>query len=312
MTIAGDSLAAAQALMGVNVLPPWTLRAPIDVGAVVALYGIVAGDRSQSRSLYVRQHLLSPRGGLWIGAAISQIDRTASFSSNSFDAGGWTAHGRTRYTATVTTTSTTDRDVFLDTPFGVHPFVERVRVADASLRIERSGTTFDTELEFGGRFSVEGIDGAQGFANVSIAWRLVHSMRMVVSGGTRLADPLRGTPAWSFASAGIRLASPSSHGIPVRGRSAPPLEATRLSSGRVRIEVAAPATAHTVEIAGTLTGWQPMVLVNENGAWGLTLTIPSGAQRVQVRVDGGEWRVPANLAIETDEFGKRSGVIIVP
>ncbi len=158
-TITSDSVAAAQLLMGATVLPPWTTRAPIDLGAVIALYGISVGDRAQSRSVYVRQHLVYERGGYWVGAAISQVDRTASFASNAFDAGAWITQGRGRFTATVSTTSTDDHDVFLHTSFLVQPFADKVRVADASVTAEYLGETFNMEASLGGRFAVKGLEG---------------------------------------------------------------------------------------------------------------------------------------------------------
>ncbi len=137
-------------------------------------------------------------------------------------------------------------------------------------------------------------------------------IRMIVSVGSQMADPLRGTPQWNFASAGLRLAnSPSRVGFP-RGRSAPALQATRLDDGRYRISIAAPAEARRVEIAGTLTGWEPVELVRGASGWEITLTVPAGPHRVQVRVNSGDWRVPGNLTVVGDEFGQRAGLIILP
>jgi hypothetical protein len=310
-TIAGDSVAAAQLLLGVTVLPPWTSRAPIDFGAVIALYGIAAGDRGQSRAVYARQHLVNEHGGYWAGAAIGQIDRTASFASNAFDVGAWITQGRGRYTATLSTTSTDDHDVFLHTSLKLHPFVEQVRVADAAVTAEFLGETFNMEASVGARFAVKGLDGSRAFASLAVGARVTRLARLVVSFGNQLADPLRGTPEWRYASLGLRFANaPSRAGFP-RGRSGPALLAARLDDGRVRITVAAPATAQRVEIAGTLTGWDPVPLVRGAAGWETTLTLPPGAYRVQVRLNRGDWRVPGNLTVVSDEFGQRAGLIIV-
>jgi hypothetical protein len=141
---------------------------------------------------------------------------------------------------------------------------------------------------------------------------VTRTVRMVVSGGSQLADPLRGTPQWRFASIGMRVASPPS-GIPAsRGRVGPPVEARRLFDGRVQITVSAPGTSTQVEIAGSFTAWQPQALERTDDGWRITLTVPPGAHRIQVRVNGADWRVPSNLPAETDEFGSRAGLIVIP
>jgi hypothetical protein len=311
-TIAGDSVAAAQLLMGVKVLPPWTDRAPIDVGAVYALYGIAAGDRGQSRMLYARQHLLLDRGGYWIGGAFGQIDREASFASDAIDVGAWLTKGRTRLTATLSTTGTDDREVFQNTALRPHPFATSVRVADAMVTVEYSGDRFDFDASAGGRVAVAGLDGSRGFASFAVGMRVAQRARAVAAFGSQLADPLRGTPEWRYASIGMRFANArATTGIPA-GHAGPALEATRTGDGRARITIAAPASAQRVELAGSLTGWEPVALERGLNGWEITLSAPPGIHRVQVRVNGGEWRVPANLTASRDEFGKRSGLIVLP
>jgi hypothetical protein len=47
-------------------------------------------------------------------------------------------------------------------------------------------------------------------------------------------------------------------------------------------------------------------------AWELNAPLPSGTRRLTIRIDGGAWRVPANLAGADDEFGSRVGLLVVP
>jgi hypothetical protein len=312
-TIAGDSVAAAQAMMGVNFLPPWSDRAPIDVGAIVAIYGKAQGDRGQSRALYARQHLIGDRAGLWAGAAVGQIERTAAFASSAFDVAAWIVKGRTRFTLSASTTATTDKDVFEGSGFSVQPFAEKVRVADASGTFEFVGTKYDVELEFGGRFAIKGINGSRGYASGVIGRRITRLARLIFSGGVRLSDPLRGVPAWRFASIGLRFASPSVRVGPAPSHSGPPLFAKRIDDGRVRIIVGAPEGAQRVEISGSFTNWEPRSLGSGVTGWVGEFSAPSGAHRILVRVDGGEWRAPGNLTVEmVDMLGKRVGVIVIP
>jgi hypothetical protein len=83
------------------------------------------------------------------------------------------------------------------------------------------------------------------------------------------------------------------------------------SIGHSRLVVTGASDA-TIEIAGSFTNWEPVLLVRRGGAWELDRPIPSGAHRVLIRVDGGEWFVPANLPAAADDFGGTVGILTVP
>jgi len=42
------------------------------------------------------------------------------------------------------------------------------------------------------------------------------------------------------------------------------------------------------------------------------LTLPAGAHRIAVRVNGGPWRAPRGLAPVNDDFGGKAGVVVIP
>jgi hypothetical protein len=136
--------------------------------------------------------------------------------------------------------------------------------------------------------------------------------QIVLSGGKQLGDPLRGTPEWRFASLGVRLTNVADRPAAARGRVGPPLTATRLDSTHVTIHIDAPEGARTVDVVGTLTRWAPTSLVRDETGWSVIVTAAAGPHQVQVRVDGGEWRPPSNLPAVADEFGQRSGLIVIP
>jgi hypothetical protein len=311
-TVSGDSLAAAQVLFGATALPPWNNRMPFEVEYVVALYGIVAGDRGQSRTMFARQHYRGERGGYWLGGAFGWIDRTTQFHSNEVDAGVWFLAGRTRLTGSVSTTRTDDNSVFEGTSMPPDLGARHVRVGDATIKIEYSGKRFESEALAGIRRGLEGVRGNHGFATVSAGVRVSRMTQIVLGGGSQLADPLRGTPQWQFVSLGVRMTNVAERPAATRGRVAPPLTALRVDSARVTIHVDAPASARSVEIVGTFTRWDPVSLVRDADGWTVTVSAAAGPHQVQVRVDGGEWRPPANLPAVADEFGQRSGLIVIP
>jgi hypothetical protein len=284
---------------------------PIDVGALVALYGITAGDRGQSRVFYARQHGVSERSGWWLGAAYAQIDRATAFSSNALDVGAWIRRGRTQFLASLATSRTDDRGVFEQTDLAPDEFASKYRVADGTFTIQHTRTRLEYEAAGGVRYALEGLEGTRTFAAMSVAWRLRQGLHVIVSGGNQLADPLRGTPEWRFVSAGLRFGNSVTPPRTVEGRLGPTLRFERPDGASVRFLLEAPATASRVEIAGTMTGWEPVAMTLTSRGWEVIVPAVAGPHRVQVRVDGAEWLPPAGLHTVTDEFG-RAGSLILP
>jgi 1,4-alpha-glucan branching enzyme len=77
------------------------------------------------------------------------------------------------------------------------------------------------------------------------------------------------------------------------------------------VRVRAPA-CERVEIMADFTQWEPVQLVRTpNGFWEVTLPMRPGPHRINVRLDGGDWVVPTNVARVTDDFGGVVGLLIV-
>ena len=62
---------------------------------------------------------------------------------------------------------------------------------------------------------------------------------------------------------------------------------------------------------GDFTDWEPVALRRADGRWTLELALAPGVHRLNVRVDGGEWRVPPSLTGVDDGFGGRVGLLVV-
>jgi hypothetical protein len=311
-TIAGDSVAAAQLILAATAVPPWSSRLPIDIGALVALYGIAAGDRGTSRSAFVRQHVLTDRGGYWLGGSIAQTERERAFASNALELGVWRALGIFRFTALASTTQTNDRDVFRNSLPLRDVLPQKVRVADATLIGRIGGDRIDVEAVLGMRYGIEGLGGRRDFGMLSVAVRAFSDAYVVASSGSQLADPLRGTPEWRFVSLGLRFASDAADGRVRRSRLGPLVAVERVSREEILVVIAAPLSARRVEIKGSVSDWLPVAAERADRGWGVRLPAVSGAHQLQVRIDGGSWRVPANLPVVVDEYGVRSGLIVIP
>jgi hypothetical protein len=141
--------------------------------------------------------------------------------------------------------------------------------------------------------------------------------------GNYPADLLQRLPAARFVSLSVRL--PSHSRFQRRddrvGAATQPVVATdgvilRISNsdslrGPRVVRVRAPASER-LEIMADFTEWLPVALVKTPaGVWEITLAVPPGPHRLNVRLDGGDWVVPTNVARVTDEFGGVVGLVLV-
>src|SRR5262249_54151066 len=90
----------------------------------------------------------------------------------------------------------------------------------------------------------------------------------------------------------------------------PTMSVVRADSAR-RIQVVVERAAR-VELMADFTGWNAVVLERSGGMWVTDRIIAPGPHRVAIRIDGGEWIVPANLPRVEDDLGGSVGLITVP
>ena len=188
----------------------------------------------------------------------------------------------------------------------------------------RGVVTLDATL--GARFASRG--GGHGvFGEASATLALGERTLLFLAGGRYPTDPVSGSVAGRYVSGGLRLrvarparlasrtALPSASRPP---RDGDPVPSARLSvvpqpDGAVRLVVHVAGAAASVELAGDFTDWQPWPLRRSgDGTWETELPIPSGLHRLNVRIDGGAWIVPAGLSRTADDFGDEVGIMAVP
>jgi hypothetical protein len=150
---------------------------------------------------------------------------------------------------------------------------------------------------------------------------------LVTSGGNYPVDYAQGLPGGTFVTLGLRIATRRPGYLPVTERerlagsrnaaaplspTAPSLDLHPESGGRVRFRIQAPG-ATRVELMGDFTDWQAVVLDRQGSSeWTATLTASPGLHRMNLRIDGGPWTVPAGIATVRDEFSGVVGIITVP
>jgi hypothetical protein len=194
----------------------------------------------------------------------------------------------------------------------------------ATAQARRGVVTLDATL--GARFASRG--GGHGvFGEASATLALGERTRLFLAGGRYPTDPVSGSVAGRYLSGGVRLrvARPaqlaSRTSLPSASRpprDGDPVASARLSvvtqhDGAVRLVLHVAGAAASVELAGDFTDWQPWPLRRSgDGAWETVLQIPSGVHRLNVRIDGGAWIVPAGLSHTADDFGDEVGIMAVP
>jgi hypothetical protein len=139
-------------------------------------------------------------------------------------------------------------------------------------------------------------------------------LSLVATGGT---DPSRvwlGMPASRFASLGLRVAAPAMARPAPEATVRPSVAAfsvRRTDADGYVITLRVP-NARTVELSGDFTGWHPVAMQQSSpDAWQATASLPTGAHRVNVRVNGDAWQAPPGLPSERDEFNGTVGLFVV-
>lgn len=331
MTYAGDSATAGQAIAAFAWRPIgdglaltgterwWGILARswhMEGGGTGTTFGFSPLGNGGNGSAYIRQRFGLSRTAFWVGGALGHTwrDNTTSHSSHSSaaDAGVSVRMGDVEAVVSLSRFRSSDfalfraSALFLAQSAAAHDLndaIAALRYARGSLAVDATGT-----WRHGVRASLANQQGL--YANVSYA--LSPSFTLACAGGRQLADPVRGSPEARVISLTARVAVwPRGEGraMPVIRASARLLP--QPSGGLLIVRVSAPDSAY-VEIAGTFSDWMPVPMYRTPVGWEAQIPLPSGTHRVAVRVNGGAWWAPANLARMRDEFGGASGLVVVP
>lgn len=259
----------------------------------------------------LRFHVSGTDRGAWLGGALGRsFFGDTSHAASELGTGAWLALADVGLAAAAAYSRAADT-TYVDL------------TANAHWRLPR----LELDALVGARALSDG-GGEGAFGEVSARVSLYGPVDLLLSAGRYPSDPVRGTLAGRFASAGIRLTARPSRPRPSAAlvdllrrepRAAetmtppaiPALDVEPATAGFrvVRVRVAG---ARMVELAADFTDWEPVSLRPVGGnAWETVLPLPAGAHRVNVRVDGGPWIVPRGTRAEQDEYGGMVGVVVV-
>jgi len=284
------------------------LRGEVHGGGSMTAYG---GDSPATGQLLggARLHLTHGRGGAWIGAAAGSVrDPFGWRSSSSGELGAWLQRSRVVAQAVVLPVRIAGGVRYTD-------IEATLRWADS--RVEVTGV-------LGGRSAVAGYeDNSAAWASVNAVGWILPSVGITVGAGSYPRDPGQDLPAATYLSLGVRYSPGSARRastvlsadlLATTARDDPPaITVSGAAAGRRRISYRV-AGARSVEIMGDFTDWTPVAMTptGRAGTWSVTMPVTSGVHQVNVRIDRGEWTVPAGLTPLRDEFGGSVGLLLVP
>jgi hypothetical protein len=279
----------------------------------VALGGSAFPDGARTAQALgsARLHWLGAPVATWIGGALGSMNDGVVWRSVRQAELGASVPLRTASLTVMATPSITD---------------DTLRYTDVLAALGGSSGVFDLSASVGGRLgaALPIVGGDQRvWGGVSVAAWIAPRVAVTVASGTYPVDVTQGFPAGRYISAGMRVGAMRSVRA-VEGARARRISREARAAGVAafalqrregsvfEVRVRAPR-AQEVLVNGDVTGWRPIALVRDrDGWWRGRLVISAATAELVVRVDGGPWLVPPGAEEVVDEFGGRSGRLVVP
>ena len=291
--------------------PAWKSWMLQGTGAFSA-FGQTSLSATTSRDLLIRARNGSLARGFALGGAVgTTIHNETAIPNHRAIADGWFSFKMEQFTADATLTRT--RSVFGGSSILVDISRENANYLDLG-----AGWSHDV-----GAWSISagaGMRGRNGTFDPHDRWQSVNGTVWLASHvgvtldvGRTLEDLTRGVPRTRYLSVGLRAVVQPHIAIVRHERriEGPRITVARAGDAR-RIEISNVSAAR-VELMADFTDWSPVELVAAGtNSWRLERAIPPGPHRVAIRIEGGDWIVPANLPRVDDEFGGTVGLITVP
>ena len=318
----------------------WTSRGVLDGSYVLPLGGSLQGEvtglaeagrhdglaQGTGQLLtQARAHWLAGRGGAWLGGGVGRAWNADNRPVVTIgDLGAWVRLGEVMISASVLRKRldegmTFRRDTFLgygpdsSTPLWGSIVEYTVSAStDAATQLRWTRGIVELDLSLGRRFErgTAG-DGMWGGAS-GLVW-MGKQLAVVASAGTYPGDLAQRLSSSRYASVALRVVpwgAVRPQG-PAGDASAPAFEVREAADGQLTLVLRVRDAAH-VELMGSFTDWKPRTMQRGRaGEFRLTLAIPRGTHRVNVRIDGGDWRAPPGLTAAPDEFLGAAGILVV-
>ncbi len=332
VTLARDSISAAQYIVRASLLPVAWSRTDIDLSATTN--GIVLPGSNGNQSAMLRQFWRVHAVELSASAGAGRTSRLRNASSgHAFGAGAeWLLkNGQWRVGTSLQRSYSDDYQLMEASGIALGRIATRYTLNDVNAQLSWQRGPLWINAQRGWRRGVGATVGnAHGF-NVSAAINMTATTTLIVQTGEQLADVVRGVPQARYTGVAMRWnparARPLRAAVRPSGdtRTSPGVSVVLVPDvrgdevllqrtegvGTITISIAAPPQA-VVELATSQNDWQPVRLAPRGALFVHQLTLPSGTHRIAVRVNGGAWRAPRGLAPVQDDFGGKAGVVVIP
>jgi hypothetical protein len=332
VTLARDSISAAQYIVRASLLPVAWSRTDVDLSATTN--GIVLPGSNGNQSVMLRQLWRVRAFELSASAGAGRTSRLRNASSgHAFGAGAeWQLpNGQWRVSASMQRSYSDDFQLMEASGIALGRIAPRYTLDDVNAQLSWQRGPLWINAQRGWRRGVgAAVGNANGF-NVSAAINMTATTTLIVQTGEQLADVVRGVPQARYTGVAMRWnptrARALRSAVRTSGdtRTAPGVSVVLVPDvrgdevllqraegvGTVTISIAAPPQA-IVELASSHADWQPVQLARRGDLFVHQLTLPSGGHRIAVRVNGGPWRAPRGLAQVRDDFGGKAGVVVIP
>jgi len=308
----GDAGWSQQGMLLASVYTPVSARGfALEGGGALGGSRFPDGLATAQRLGAARLHWLGDAFSMWTGAGAGQMfDGLAWRSLAQGEIGAVHATPLRTFTLVATPSVTADT----------------LRYTDLLSVVSTSAGVLDVQASLGGRLGAElpipGGDQAVWGGVTVTAW-IAPRVALHAGAGTYPVDVTQGFPAGNYVSLGMRFGAPR----PLRAVAAESARRVRREArvggvhgfslhrapgGEIELRVQAPAAAR-VEVNGDPTGWTPVALSRDaDGGWTVRLTYQGRVAELVLRVDGGAWMVPPGAEEVVDEFGGRSGRVVLP
>jgi hypothetical protein len=263
-----------------------------------------------------RAHVVTDARGLWVGGALGRSWTGGEGEHVArADAGAWTRLGDALLRASIARTRIRDSvltDVSpLNPPPGSTPYVRFDNTySDAEVGMEWARGRVEFDATIGHRFGAHVTDVSSWSVGGSV--RLSDRIALLGATGRYAADLTQRLPGGRYATLSLRFSLNRRSARRIEEPAvALAFETTRGDANEQIFNVYAPR-ARRVELMGDFTDWHPVELSREaDGRWTVTLPVASGAHRLNIRVDSGDWIVPPGVTPVKDEFNGVVGTVII-
>ena len=293
---------------GMRTLPDGALQH--DITAELSAVGSTTSAGRAVTALLGARSLYDQGGyGGWIRASGQLESReTKVFFGGSVDAASWWHFGRNQVSATLVQEWT--RASLYTGPDRYGPYATvavHYTEGGVSLRSESDATAINlgaaSRRDPGADHRFE-----QSFSGSAAYWT-GQTTAIVFAIAHQLPDFVRGGDALDGVSVALRFGQASPAVVRTMGSTAMVQFLGTVETRTVRIHV---PEARTVEFIGDFTNWEPRSMTRNGAAFETMMRVTSGTHRLMLRIDGGEWRPPANTPVVDDDFGGRVGLLVVP